>query len=111
MGGGQADRCGRRGGWKVRMARWVRDRRLRTKILLPVAVAIVGTGVVSWSGIAAAQAASDDANAIYQRAALPLGDLAEVRDGEGDARVDLRDYVLGAPGSTPAAVRAEIAEV
>jgi methyl-accepting chemotaxis protein len=93
------------------MARWLRDRRLRTKILLPVAVAIVGTGVVSWSGIAAARAASDDANAIYQHAALPLGDLAEVRDGEGDARVYLRDYVLGAPGSTPAALRAEIVEV
>jgi methyl-accepting chemotaxis protein len=93
------------------MARWLRDRRLRTKILLPVAVAIIGTGVVSWSGIAAAQAASDDANAIYQRAALTLGDLAEVRDGEGDARVDLRDYVLGAPGTTPAALREEIAEV
>jgi len=92
------------------MASWLRDRRLRTKILLPVAVAVIGTGVVSWSGIVAARAASDDANAIYERAALPLGDLAKVRDGEGDARVGLRDYVLGAPGSTPAELRKEFTD-
>jgi methyl-accepting chemotaxis protein len=93
------------------MARWLRDRRLRTKILLPVLVAVVGTGVVSWSGITAARAASDEANALYELAALPLGDLAEVRDGEGDARVDLRDYLLGAPGSTSAALRRAITDV
>ncbi|MFI5908456.1 methyl-accepting chemotaxis protein [Dactylosporangium sp. NPDC051541] len=89
----------------------MRDRRLRTKILLPVFVAVIGTGVVSWTGIAAARNASDRANEIYQRVALPLGDLAEVRDGEGDVRVYLLEYTLGAPGTTPAALRKEIADV
>ncbi|MFB9446823.1 methyl-accepting chemotaxis protein [Dactylosporangium vinaceum] len=93
------------------MAKWLRDRRLRTKILLPVLVAVIGTGAVSWTGIAAARSASDRANDIYQRVALPLGDLAQVRDGEGDVRVYLLQYTLGAPGTTPAALRALIGTV
>ncbi len=90
---------------------WLRDRRLRSKVLLPVVLAIVGTGVVSWSGVAALDAASQEASAIYSQVALPLAELARVRDGEGDARVLARDYVLGAPGSTRADVLAEIREV
>ena len=85
---------GRRG-----LGGWLRDRRLRTKVLLPVVVAAVGAVVLSWTGISALRATSRSATEIYAHAAVPLADLAQIRDGEGDARVQVRDYVLGAPGS------------
>ncbi len=72
---------------------------------------MIGAGVVSISGIAGLQSVSQSATDIYAQAALPLADLAQVRDGEGDARVLARDYVLGSPGRTPADVLQEIAEV
>jgi methyl-accepting chemotaxis protein len=90
---------------------WLRDRRLRTKILAPVLLAVIGAGVVAVSGIAGLQSASQSATDIYAHAALPLADLAQVRDGEGDARVLVRDYVLGSPGGTPKDVLDEITEI
>jgi methyl-accepting chemotaxis protein len=90
---------------------WLRDRRLRTKILAPVLLAVIGGGVVSTFGIAGLRSVSQSATEIYADAALPLADLAQVRDGEGDARVLTRDYALGSPGRTPADVRNDIADV
>ncbi len=92
-----------------RSRRWLSDRRLRTKILAPVALALVGTGAVLWSGIDGLGATGGDASGLYAHTAVPMADLAKVRDGEGDARVQVRDYVLGAPGSTPADIRTDMA--
>jgi methyl-accepting chemotaxis protein len=72
---------------------------------------VIGAGVVSIAGIVGLQSVSQSATDIYAHAALPLADLAQVRDGEGDSRVLARDYVLGSPGRTPAEVLDEIAEI
>jgi len=90
---------------------WIRDRRLRTKILAPVLLAVAGAAVVSFSGITALHSTSQSASDIYAHSALTLADLAQVRDGEGDARVLARDYALGSPGRAPAEVRQEIADI
>jgi methyl-accepting chemotaxis protein len=94
---------GRRG-----LGGWLRDRRLRTKVLLPVVVAAAGAVVLSWTGISALRVTSHSATEIYAHAAVPLADLARMRDGEGDARVQVRDYVLGAPGSGRDSLRGDI---
>jgi methyl-accepting chemotaxis protein len=75
---------------------WAADRRLRTKILVPVLVAVLGCGVVLWCGVAALRATSAGATALYARTALPLADLAQVRDGIGDMRRDVRDFAVAA---------------
>jgi len=90
---------------------WLRNRRLRTKILAPVLLAVIGAGVVSVSGITGLGSVSQSATDIYAHAALPLADLAQVRDGEGDSRVLARDYILGSPGRTPPEVLDEIAKI
>lgn len=77
---------------------WLRNRRLRTKILLPVVVSIAGTATVLWSAVAALGSAQSAISTVYGHVAVPLSDLAVVRDGEGDARVAVRDYVMAAGG-------------
>ncbi|MEN3308229.1 MAG: methyl-accepting chemotaxis protein [Micromonosporaceae bacterium] len=95
--GTAAGRAGR--GWRG----WVADRRLRTKILAPVALAVLGAGLVLWSGVAALHTTSGQATDLYTHTALPLADLARVRDGVGDARRDIRDLAV-----VPAGGRADM---
>ncbi|HKT02822.1 MAG TPA: methyl-accepting chemotaxis protein [Rugosimonospora sp.] len=75
---------------------WLVDRKLRTKILLPVVLAVLGTGLVMWDAVAALRSISANANALYAQTALPLADLAQVRDGIGDSRWKVRDFVVAA---------------
>jgi methyl-accepting chemotaxis protein len=79
--------------------RWLDDRRLRTKILLPVALAVAGTAVVLATGNAALGTADAEAAALYSQTALPLADLAELRDMLGDSRYAVRDLAVSRPGS------------
>ncbi|WP_426512875.1 hypothetical protein ACPPVO_20870 [Dactylosporangium sp. McL0621] len=68
---------------------------MRTKILLPVAVAVVGTGVVSWTGIAAARSATtaemqrnvDDTAASAAEIAVNVTAIADAASA-GKATVD-----------------------
>jgi methyl-accepting chemotaxis protein len=78
---------------------WVADRPLRTKMLVPVVVAVLGTGLVVWSGVAALHGTSGQATNLYAHTALPLADLAQVRDGVGDDRRDVRDLAVAAPAA------------
>jgi methyl-accepting chemotaxis protein len=73
---------------------WAANRRLRTKVLVPVLVAVLGCGVVLWSGVAALRSTGAQATTLYAHTALPLADLAQVRDGIGDSRRDVRDYAV-----------------
>jgi methyl-accepting chemotaxis protein len=76
---------------------WMDDRRLRTKMLVPVLLAVIGTAVVLWSGVTALRTASGHSHDLYSHTALPLADLATVRDGIGDSRRDVRDLAVSAP--------------
>src|SRR5690349_15541708 len=80
-------------GWRG----WVADRRLRTKMLASVVVAVFGAGVLLWSGVAALRSTSASATSLYAHTALPLADLAKVRDGIGDARGAIRDLAVTGP--------------
>jgi methyl-accepting chemotaxis protein len=86
-------------GWRT----WLADRGLRTKILGGVLVAVLGTGLVVGSGTLALRSTGDQANRLYTHTALPLADLAQVRDGIGDSRRDIRDLAV-----RPAATQADL---
>jgi methyl-accepting chemotaxis protein len=79
--------------------RWFGDRRLRTKILLPVVLSVLGTAVVLWTGMTALNSAGSNASSLYAHTALPLADLAGVRDAVGDSRSEARDLATSAPGA------------
>jgi hypothetical protein len=65
--------------------------------LTPVVLAVLGTTIVVWSGVVALRAMGAQATALYTSTALPLADLAQVRDGIGDARRDVRDLAWAWP--------------
>jgi methyl-accepting chemotaxis protein len=88
------------------MRGWVADRRLRTKILVPVILAVAGTAVVLWSGVTGMQGASTHVRNLYAHTALPLADLAQVRDGIGDSRRDVRDLAVSAASEQTAMLAA-----
>jgi methyl-accepting chemotaxis protein len=74
---------------------WLADRRLRTKTLTPVILAVAGTTLVLWSGVTGMRGAGTHVRDLYTHTALPLADLAQVRDGIGDSRRDIRDFAVG----------------
>jgi methyl-accepting chemotaxis protein len=84
------------------------DRSVRIKVLTPVLLAAVGIVAVAWSGLAAVNAAGARTDSMYRHTALPLDDLATLRDMEGDSRVDVRDLVLNRPGADQNAVIADM---
>jgi hypothetical protein len=53
-------------------------------------------GAVLWAGIGALSATTRDAAGLYALSTVPMADLLAVRDGEGDARVPVRDAELAA---------------
>jgi methyl-accepting chemotaxis protein len=83
---------------------WLNDRPVRVKVLAPVVLAAVGIAAVAWSGLVALSAAGTRTSAMYAHTALPLGDLATLRDMEGDSRVAVRDLLLARPGADQNAV-------
>ena len=87
-------------GWRG----WLRDRRLRTKILAPVVLAVAGIAIVAGTGIAALNSGARQTADLYAHVTRPLADLAAVRDGEGDSRIEVRNFVL-----SPADGRADVA--
>ncbi|KQW48331.1 hypothetical protein ASC77_06095 [Nocardioides sp. Root1257] len=82
-----------------RPLQWIRDLRLRTKILLSLGlVVLVAAGVGAFS-INRLGAVGHDADVLYDNAAVPLAALGDLRDMEGDNRVLVWRYVDAA---TPA---------
>jgi methyl-accepting chemotaxis protein len=76
------------------LSSWLGNRSIRVKVLIPVILAAIGIAVVAWSGLSALSAAGDRTNSMYANTARPLADLADLRDMEGDTRVEVRDIVL-----------------
>jgi methyl-accepting chemotaxis protein len=74
------------------------DRSVRAKVLIPVMLAAAGIAGVAWSGLAALNASGQRIHAMYTTVARPLGDLVDLRDMEGDLRVEDRDAILLPPG-------------
>jgi methyl-accepting chemotaxis protein len=98
-------------GGRGNVSTWFADRTLRTKILLPVLVAVLGTGVVLMTGVVALDSGSAKTTTLYTHNTTPLADLAELRDGEGDARVTIRDVAATAPGKDQNEQLAEIPKI
>lgn len=91
-----------------RWAAWLTSRRLRTKILLPVVLAVVGMSAIAVVGALALGSASDRAGDLYARATVPLADLAKLRDAEGDSRVAARDLAVSISASAGSSVLSTI---
>jgi methyl-accepting chemotaxis protein len=87
---------------------WFANRRVRTKVLLPVAVAAAVIGFVDVVGVIAVSSTAAQANSLYLTAARPLDDLGHVRDMEGDSRVAVRDALLAGDAKALVAARSEI---
>ncbi len=77
-----------------RVSGWFANRKARTKVLLPVTVAAVAIVLVDLLGVAAVTSTANQAQDLCSTSAKPLDDLGHVRDGEGDSRVAVRDYLL-----------------
>jgi methyl-accepting chemotaxis protein len=82
---------------------------LRIKVLMPVVVAAVGIGIVSWTGVAALIGAGDRTSDMYRHVTQPLGDLVHLRDMQGDSRVEVRDVIITRPGADQESVIEEMA--
>ncbi|MGA5299755.1 methyl-accepting chemotaxis protein [Nucisporomicrobium flavum] len=74
------------------------DRPLRVKVLAPVALAVIGVGVVAVSGLSALSAEGARTRSMYDKVARPLNDLVTLRDMQGDSRVEVRDVIILPPG-------------
>jgi methyl-accepting chemotaxis protein len=89
---------------------WFANRRLRTKIQIPVFLAVLGIVAVLVAGTLAVRSASTQTTGLYAHTTRPLADLAELRDAEGDARVAVRDLAASQPGATQDDVLAAVEE-
>jgi methyl-accepting chemotaxis protein len=73
---------------------WLGNRSVRTKVLLPGALAVVALLAVTWTSSIALGTVSEGAQSLYGQAAKPLGSLGDLRDMEGDMRVLVRDHIF-----------------
>jgi len=89
---------------------WFANRRLRTKIQIPVFLAVLGIVAVLVAGTLALRSASTQTTGLYAHTTRPLADLAELRDAEGDARVAVRDLAASQPGAAQNDALAEVEE-
>ncbi len=94
----------------MRLTAWWANLSLRIKLLVPVVVAAVGIGVVSWTGVAALTGAGGRTSDMYHHVTQPLGDLVHLRDMQGDSRVEVRDAIITKPGDDQEAVIEEMAD-
>ncbi|GAA2476208.1 methyl-accepting chemotaxis protein [Winogradskya humida] len=83
----------------VKLASWVADRSVRAKVLAPVLLAAVGIGAVAWTGLSGLSAEGQRTRDLYSHTARPLADLVNLRDMQGDSRVEVRDVIILKPGS------------
>jgi methyl-accepting chemotaxis protein len=78
---------------------WLSNRSMRTKVLIPVSLAVIGTAVVAGVALSALSAAGRGTASLYQETARPLVSLARLRDAQGDTRSAVRDLLLSEPGA------------
>jgi methyl-accepting chemotaxis protein len=74
------------------------DRSLRAKVLAPTILATAGIAVVAAFGLSGMASGDSDTRSMYAHTALPLADLANLRDMQGDSRVEVRQAIIDAPG-------------
>jgi methyl-accepting chemotaxis protein len=83
---------------------------MRTKVLMPVGIALLAMAILCTVGTTALNSTNSNAQDLFARTALPLADLATLRDAVGDSRWLLRDLILAEPGSAQDDLRGSIAE-
>ena len=64
------------------------NRSLRLKVALPALIAMLALLATLGAALLALRSADRGAEGLYQRSAKALAALGDVRDGEGDSRVD-----------------------
>jgi methyl-accepting chemotaxis protein len=91
-----------------RPRQWFADLRVRSKVLLPLLVAAMAMLGLCAVGAVAVTSTAAAAQALCMRGARPLDAIGHIRDGEGDSRVAVREYVLATTVEQRAAVRTDI---
>jgi methyl-accepting chemotaxis protein len=89
---------------------WVRDRPVAVKVLSAVLLGVLALIGVGFYGAMSLASVNSDATALYEHAVLPYGQLADLRDMEGDTRVAVRDYALASDAKQRAAIRKDVRE-
>ena len=92
----------------ARPRRLLSDRSVMTKVLLPIAVAlvgIIGVGTVGALGVSSTAASARD---VYVHSTKPMHDLADLLDQIGDARTAVRDLVFAPDDASRTKVRQEM---
>jgi methyl-accepting chemotaxis protein len=92
----------------ARPRRLLSDRSVMTKVLLPIAVALVGIIGVGAIGAIGVSSTSATAGEVYSHATKPMHDLADLLDQVGDARTAVRDLVFAPDDKSRATVREEM---
>jgi methyl-accepting chemotaxis protein len=89
---------------------WVRDRPVAVKVLSAVLLGVLALMVVGIYGVRSLQTVDSHAAELYDHAVVPYGQLADLRDMEGDTRVAIRDYGLATDAKQRAAIRGDVKE-
>ncbi|MGN6599483.1 MAG: HAMP domain-containing methyl-accepting chemotaxis protein, partial [Actinomycetes bacterium] len=84
------------------VARWFRDRRVNTKLMLLLAVLLLAAGSVGVAGLVELSSVSASATTIYEKGALPLQQLSDARDASGSMRQRVLLHLLSLPQDKPA---------
>lgn len=89
---------------------WVRDRPVAVKVLSAVLLGVLALMMVGIYGVRSLQTVDSHAAALYEHAVVPYGQLADLRDMEGDTRVAIRDYGLATDAKQRSAIRGDVTE-
>jgi methyl-accepting chemotaxis protein len=89
---------------------WARDRPVAVKVLSAVLLGVLALTLVGICGVRSLQTVDSHAAALYEHAVVPYGQLADLRDMEGDTRVAIRDYGLATDAKQRSAIRGAVTE-
>jgi methyl-accepting chemotaxis protein len=93
-----------------RRRRWFADRRINTKLLVLLSALLLVAGAVGITAAVQLGTVSDAADSLYEDGAVPLEELAEARQANGDMRQRVLLHLAG-PVQDKAAREQQIAEL
>ena len=93
----------------VSLTTWWGDRRMRTKVLAPVAVAAVVAGSIGFLGLSAMSETQDRMNALYADVTVPINDLGKVHASLEESNFLLSELLLNTDPAALEQVREHIA--
>ena len=81
-------------GRAVSLTTWWGDRRMRTKVVAPVAVAAVVAGSIGFLGLSAMADTQDRINALYADVTVPINDLGKIHASLEESNFLLSEMLL-----------------